>query len=101
MRRAIRRRVGGAERSCAAQPGGLPEISRGSRSAATIPPVTGQINLTHPGGVPEDNDHKFGELNAPIVERNRNLSRDGAGDSWSQMCTRAEDNSGTPPGCGS
>src|ERR1041385_8742789 len=35
------------------QPGGLPEISRRSRSAATTPPVTGRKNLPHPGGVPE------------------------------------------------
>ena len=39
--------------SCAAQPGGLPDISRGLRSAATTPPVTGETNLPHPGGVPE------------------------------------------------
>ena len=39
--------------SCAAQPGGLPDISRRLRSAATIPPVTGPTNLPHPGGVPE------------------------------------------------
>ena len=41
-------------RSCfQPQPGGLPDISRGLRSAATTPPVAGQTNLPHPGGVPE------------------------------------------------
>jgi hypothetical protein len=39
-----------------AQPGGLPEISRGLRSAATIPPVARHTNLQHPGGVPEPHD---------------------------------------------
>ena len=41
-------------RSCfQPQPGGLPDLSRGLRSVATTPPVTGQTNLPHPGGVPE------------------------------------------------
>ena len=35
------------------QPGGLPDISRGLRSAATIPPVSRQMDFAHPGGVPE------------------------------------------------
>src|SRR5437870_12693456 len=35
------------------RPEGLPDISRGLRSAATIPPVRGQTNLPHPGGVPK------------------------------------------------
>ena len=52
------RTLGGRQSSCrsqtsqtrAPQPGGLPEISRGSRSAATIPPVSRQTNLLHPEG---------------------------------------------------
>ena len=42
-----------ARRCFQPQPGGLPDISRGLRSAATTPPVAGQTNLPHPGGVPE------------------------------------------------
>ena len=56
-------------------PEGCQKLAGGRGAQRRYPRSPDKLISRTPGGVPEHNDHKMGELNAPIVERNRNLSR--------------------------